>query len=269
MISTGLCTKNSYYLVLNAVEDRIQVVIGTEQNVCYVQEMRVFNRAMGLLPGAIEHGLQITGLEAEDLYGIACVRGPGNFTGIRIVLSIAAGMSKGSDLLLAGMDYLPILAESACWWTQAEVWVLTHARHGLVYMQGFSGPARLNPVSDRAASRHLTGPACYWICDPSALSIQEAIEILRARREHLVLLGSGVSKNMDYCKSGLPQAEIWSPTWDRPGVGGLLSAAIRAQYSRRPIDPLYLRKSDAEENIGKIATERGIDLQEATRFIQS
>lgn len=244
------CTKINYYLILNGVEDRIQVIIGTDEDVCYVQEMRVGNRAMRLLPAAIQNGLQVSGLGAEDLYGIACVRGPGNFTGIRIVLSIAAGMSQGSDLLLAGMDYLPILAESVCLWTRAEVWVLTHARHGLVYMQGFFAPE------------------CTRIINPQALWIRDAKEILKERKAHLVLLGSGVKRNIDFFED-LPRAEIWSPRWDRPGVLGLLRAARRACYSRKPIEPLYLRKSDAEENIGKIATERGIDLQEATRFLQS
>jgi len=113
-----------------------------------------------------------------------------------------------------------------------------------------------------------SAPECTALCDPRTLSIQEACEIIRTRDKQKILLGSGIRDNRDYCRKILPQAEIWDSLWDRPGIIRLLNAAIKSQYSRKPIEPLYLRKSDAEENIGKIAAERGIDPEAATKLIQ-
>lgn len=245
------CTQNNYYLILNGVEDRLQVVIGSEQDVYYAWEMRVLKQGMRYLPPAVDNGLKASGIDAKDLSGIACVRGPGNFTGLRIVLSIASGLNKGSGVPLAGLDYLPLLAKSPCPQTAGEVWVLTHARHELVYAQGFTAP---------------TGSA---LCSPAAFYLNDVSALLGERKEKIFLLGSGVRKNLDYFQHNLPGAVILDALWDRVDINILLREAINARYSQEPVQPMYLRKSDAEENIGKIASERGMDPDEASRFIQS
>ena len=244
------CTQNNYYLVLNGVEDRLQLVIGSEQDVYYSWEMRVLKQGMRYLPPAVDYGLKACGISATDLSGIACVRGPGNFTGLRIVLSIASGLNKGSGVPLAGMDYLPLLAKTPCRQATGEVWVLTHARHELVYVQGFAAP-------ESAA-----------LSSPVAMSLQDVTEMLAKRDAHLILLGSGVRRNLHYLEQSLPKVEIPDSLWDRLGADTLLREALNLQYSQEAVQPLYLRKSDAEENIVQIAAKRGITPDEASKLLQ-
>ncbi|MFW6415576.1 MAG: tRNA (adenosine(37)-N6)-threonylcarbamoyltransferase complex dimerization subunit type 1 TsaB [Thermodesulfobacteriota bacterium] len=244
------CTPNNYYLILNGVEDRLQIVIGSEQDVYYAWEMRALKQGMRYLPPAVEEGLQASGIDVSDLSGIACVRGPGNFTGLRIVLSIASGMNKGSGVPLAGLDYLPLLAMGPCQLNQGEVWVLTHARHELVFAQGFAAPGD------------------WALSSPCALSLQEATAMLANRDRDIVVLGSGVRRNLQYIKQYLPQANILDSLWDRLGADTLLREALKLQYSQEAVQPLYLRKSDAEENIGQIAAKRGITPDEASKLLQ-
>ena len=245
------CTQNNYYLVLNGVEDRLQLVIGSEQDVYYAWEMRVLKQGMRYLPPAVEQGLQASGLSVDDLSGIACVCGPGNFTGLRIVLSIASGMNRGSGVPLAGLEYLPLLSKAPCSQNLGEVWVLTHARRELVYAQGFAAPAG-SPLAS-----------------PGAFYLQEITGVLEKRRDNIYLLGSGVRKNLDYFQNNLPHAAILDSLWDRVDINILLREAISASYAQEAVQPLYLRKSDAEENIEKIAWERGMDSDQASRFIQT
>jgi len=244
------CTQNNYYLVLNGAEDRLQLVIGSEQDVLYAWEMRAMKQGMRYLPPAVDQGLKASGIAAGDLSGIACVRGPGNFTGLRIVLSIASGLNKGSRVPLAGMDYLPLLAKSPCRQAAGEVWVLTHARHELVYVQGFAGPETTSLGS------------------PLALSLQDVTEMLAKRDTGVVLLGSGVRRNLQYLEQNLPEAKILGPLWNRVEAETLLREALNLRYSQESVQPLYLRKSDAEENIAKIAAKRGITPDEAKKLLQ-
>lgn len=48
----------------------------------------------------------------QELSGISVVNGPGSFTGLRIALATAQGLSTGSDLALIGISSLDVLAHS-------------------------------------------------------------------------------------------------------------------------------------------------------------
>jgi len=75
--------------------------------------------------------------------------------------------------------------------------------------------------------------------------------------------------NLNFFEHNLPDAIILDSLLDRVDINTLLRGAINSSYSQEPIQPVYLRKSDAEENIQKIATERGMDPDEARKFIQT
>ncbi len=170
-----------HLLVLNAAEGVLQLVLarlaegasspapgtsgsvspsggacGEEPAIVTAQSWNVPSQGAELLAPALENALARLGLVPKNIRRIACVRGPGSFTGLRLVLATASGLARAAGAELAGLDYLPLLAvEAACLRSRCGVfhpvsdggkedgdstplyWVLTHARRNLVHMQGF------------------------------------------------------------------------------------------------------------------------------------
>ena len=244
MISSA--TSDSLYLALNCAEERIQVVLGTSGQVMFSEEVLCPGQSIRHLPTTIERALRVWNMDARDLAGIACVRGPGSFTGLRIAHAAMHGLSRPLAIPMAGLEYLEILAAQAEPFVQnRELWILTYARKGQVYIQGFAAGSALGPVRP--------------------LPVAAARAMLRDRPAGIFLLGSGLRKNPDqFVLSG---SAVLPQTLDTPLPLALLAAACSAAYSGLTPQPLYLRKSDAEENLEAIATSRGIDAAEARRHI--
>ncbi len=238
-------SSNRPILVLNGAETRFQVVLGTRDDLLFSEEMRAPNRGMTYLPLALQRCFEASGYSPQDLSGVACVRGPGAFTGLRIVLSMAIGLARGSGIPMAGLDYLPLLATPPASFLQGELWVVTYARMHMVYLQGFSCPDG-NPLTD-----------------PQALFEEQAIELLQQRSSPLTLLGSGMNRNPGLWLERLPEVSVLDRIWQNPSSQALLDQALKAELSLEPIEPLYLRPSDAEANLAQIAAKRGFDFNTA------
>ncbi|ACU90463.1 tRNA (adenosine(37)-N6)-threonylcarbamoyltransferase complex dimerization subunit type 1 TsaB [Desulfomicrobium baculatum] len=244
MISSD--TSSSRYLALNCAEERIQVVLGTAREVMFSEEVHCPGQSIRHLPTAIERALRVQAIRAGDLAGIACVRGPGSFTGLRIAHAAMHGLSRPHAIPMAGLHYPDILAAQAGPFAQGgELWVLTYARKGQVYIQGFDAGAPLTPVRP--------------------LPVALAYEQLEARPAGIFLLGSGLRKNPEFLT--LPGTIALPQILDTPMPAALLAAACAAAYSSHPPQPLYLRKSDAEDNLVSIAASRGIPAAEARKHI--
>ena len=233
-------------LVLNCAEERIQVVLGTGSEVMFSEEILCPGQSIRHLPTAMERGLRVRGIRAGDLAGIACVRGPGSFTGLRIAHAAMHGLARPHAVPMAGLSYLEILAGQAAPFAHGkELWVLTYARKGQVYIQGFQAGRPLAPVRP--------------------LPVAEARALLQGRDAGTFLLGSGLRKNPDHFD--LPDLSILPTILDTPSPASLLRAACAANYSSQATQPLYLRKSDAEDNLDVIASSRGIQADEARKHI--
>ncbi len=242
MTSTESCTPNKIFLVINGVEDRLQVVIGQNKEVLFSQETKAPAKGILVLPQAIETGCQLTGIESGDIDRIACVRGPGAFTGLRITLALTLGLAKGRNIPLAGIDYLPLLAEAPAHFLKSEIWVMTYARKKIVYRQGF--------LKKRNALKAISRP--------QAVPLVQALQEVKTRKTDSFLLGTGIRKNLDVCGQYLSQEKILDQIWDYPSGSVLLKKAVQANYSYQPVEPMYLRSSDAEANYSEIAAKRGI-----------
>lgn len=235
-------------LILNSAEDRLQLCLARDGLLLAHQDWVVPGQAMRHLAPALDRLLNAFDLRVADLQGIACVRGPGGFTGLRQCLATAFGLAMGASLPMAGLDYLPLLAAGPAALLQGRLAVLTHARHGLVHAQVFSVP-------------DLAG-----LSDPQVMPV-DAPGLLQdhAARSVLFLLGSGVRRNAASLAASMPRAVVLDPLWDHPGPETLIRAAWTAEFLHRPIEPLYLRASDAEDNLESIASKRGLDPREARR----
>lgn len=236
-------SSDSPLLVLNAAEERLQVVLGYGSELLCAREQRAPARGITLLPEGIQQCLQESGLQVSDLAGIACVRGPGAFTGLRVSLSIALGLSQGADLPTCGIDYLPLIAEVPCRTVSSELWVMTHARINTVNVQGFT---------------FQSGQGVKGLNEPASLFLEQAGQLLQERPGPICLVGSGLRRNMDYWRRCLPQASFLDQIWDKPSASTLLWLASRESFYRQAIQPLYLRPSEAQVNLSRFAAWRGV-----------
>lgn len=232
-------------LVLCCAEERAQVVLGSAMELLFVEEIHCPGQSIRHLPTAIERAFKVHNLGAKDLAGIACVRGPGSFTGLRIAHATMAGLARPFALPMAGLEYHSLLASQIPSQPDQEVWVATYARKGQVYLQGF-------------AHTHSLGPMV-------PLPIQEATRTVNSRSQTILLAGSGARCNPEL--GNLDNCLLVPALFDTPAPWTLLKAALAATFTDQAPTPLYLRKSDAEDNLEAIARTRGISTAEARRHI--
>jgi tRNA threonylcarbamoyl adenosine modification protein YeaZ len=238
------------------------------------------------------------GLEPRFLRRIAAVRGPGGFTGLRLGPVSAAGLAKACGALQAGMDYLPLLAQSAVRRLAPELsnlrdpdgirlWVLVHARRNLVYAQSFIFPTAEeaareagNAVSAESAgsggsigvagsegavfSGRGTVADGMLVCPPAQLAALIRAAGFAGPGTRPLLLGSGLEKNREEFSrlldgGGEKAALPLPPEYARPAPETLLAVAASLEYGAADIEPFYARPSDAEENLALVAASLGID----------
>ncbi|MGM0425203.1 MAG: tRNA (adenosine(37)-N6)-threonylcarbamoyltransferase complex dimerization subunit type 1 TsaB [Thermodesulfobacteriota bacterium] len=247
MTSSDWCNNSAPCLVLNAAEGCVQVLLGREEGILQFRQIQARSSSMRLLPPAAQGCLQETGLKARDLGRIVCVRGPGTFTGVRVGLALGLGLAQGAGVPLVGLDYLPLLAQGVLPLLQGRIWVLVYARRDLVYMQGFAAPG----------GEELTEAMCVQRSQAAARINQE--------QGPAYVLGSALRQDQEFWQESLSQARILDTLWDNPGPEILLRQALQ---SKAPAEPLYLRPSDAEANLARIAEQRGLSLEQARQLLQ-
>lgn len=239
---------------MGGTEERLQLVLGQPGPDGYrmlaSREWTVPGESIRFLTPGLKETLDAFGYGVEDIARIACVRGPGSFTGLRLVLAAAEGLAAGHDIPLAGIDYLPLLASGPAEASNGILHVLTYARRGLVYFQSFNAP------SLREA---------YPL---TSLTLDEAAKQMAAMSDTAYLMGSGLRKNPDFFSELAAENHGYTllpKHWDNASPELLLEAALAAEYSDTPIEPVYVRATDAEDNLPFIAKKRGLDPDEARR----
>jgi len=240
-------------LLLNGAEFRLQITVCLDGALLGHQEWVVPGRAMEFLTQAVETMLGGLHIAPAELGGVACVRGPGGFTGLRLVLATALGIALGAGLPMAGLDYLEILAAPVVALLRRPVAVVTHSRRREVYYREFSpddrGVRALAPVAACGLEEAAGRLAAFALAGPVAV------------------LGSGLRRNAAAFGELPPQVSTAPEQCDNPGPGALIRAAGQAAWGMQAIEPMYIRASDAEENLETIAASRGINLEEARRTL--
>jgi tRNA threonylcarbamoyladenosine biosynthesis protein TsaB len=229
-------------LLINGAEERLQLVLAAEGGLLASRELLAPGRSMQVLVPEIGSLLGHAGVAVA---GIACVQGPGSFTSIRLALATAFGLARGWGIPLAGIPYLPLLACGPGPLLAGELWVATHARQRQVYLQGFQAPS------------------CTPLFPAFSPTLDQIERILAQRSTPPFVLGSGVSRNLDFWRSLSGTARLLDPGWSTPRTVDLVRAAGAAVFSRSPVEPIYLRPSDAEENLEAICAQRGLSLEDA------
>lgn len=202
------------------------------------------------LTSTVNEALAQAGLSMSDVAGVVVGRGPGSFTGVRIGVATAKGLSCGLNCPLWGVSTLDAVAWAA-WEAGARglVGVVDDAMRREVY------PGLYQMAPD--------GPHRLFEAE-MVIKAADAVELWasRADRAEITLTGDGLKKyRTQYEAAGFAKfmpEENWYPTGS-----GLLFAFCNAQAAEnierfgKPYDdpalilPVYTRLSDAEENEAK------------------
>ena len=259
-------------LCINAAENLLQTVFINEHGaVVHACEKEAASQGAEKLAPMLASAFAALGASPAALARVACVRGPGSFTGLRLATTTASGLARATGALQAGIAYLPLLALEYAetlrnTLSPSLLLILTHARRGLVYAQVFThnGLPSVSPVAELAV-----------------LSLTERDEaeefIQRVMQKHatakLFLAGSGVAANREIvtplAQRIAPDTAFIETTHPSPKTLALAACeAHGAAYAVEDIIPLYVRPSDAESNLPTLAQRLGINPHEAVRKLQ-
>lgn len=242
-------------LILNAAEGALHIILTHDEELVCAQHWGRNDRATEILAPALADMARICGIRPRQLRRIACIRGPGSFTGIRLVLTTAAALRRTAPgLQLAGLDYLQALATSAAMERRLSyatpIMVLTHARRNLVHFQAYTSYGWSIPAQPAEAVR---------LCTP-----EDALERIVTDSAHSVVCGSGLQRNPRLLEQLAARPEILCLDQLRlPSVDALRLLARHGDYAHADLDPLYVRPCDAVETLPQLAQRMGRDALEA------
>ncbi|MBO4335078.1 MAG: tRNA (adenosine(37)-N6)-threonylcarbamoyltransferase complex dimerization subunit type 1 TsaB [Desulfovibrio sp.] len=242
-------------LVLSATDALVQIVLLRHGEIAVAQEWHCENRATEILPAALENLFQLLSVSPRELERIACVHGPGSFTGIRLVLALSQALRRVSGAELAALNGLAVLAyEYLLRRPVADknvLFVVTHARRNLVHVQPFHvDAAEASPMAE------------ITLMAPEALG--------RILPSGAVCLGNGLQRYPELFAGFAQQFSLLLvPGITRPSPAALQRAAEAASYQAADLEPLYVRPCDALENLPRLAARQGLSQNEAWRTYQA
>lgn len=260
--------KPDLLLAINGTEETLQIILAAREDegepytMLESKALIVPGRSVNFLIPSVRDSLNLFGCTPENISRVALTSGPGSFTGLRLTFSAAAGLIAGindpSKGMISAMEYLPVLAIGGAQSCALPVWTVTHSRRMQVYLQGFESLSE-----EDIMPKPLTPPL--------PVTVEEAEKIIVSyNQERAALLGTGLVRNKTFFEKFLAENRnltVLPERFNTPAPGDILLAANHAQYGRTFPMPMYLRGSDAEENLGSITRKRGISLHEAKRLL--
>ena len=188
--------------------------------------------------------LNVSGMTAKDLDAFAVTIGPGTFTGLRIGLSTVQGMAAATSKPVTGITSLEALAAQAAPTSHGSgslVCAMLDARRQEVYC----GLYRSN------------GQAVVPISEPRVGSPETLVDEIE---EPCLLVGSGALLYKKALREKLADRFVLAPHSAHTIHGETIARLALKTFENhtvpvnRVLEPLYLRKSDAEINAAGKAT---------------
>ena len=183
----------------------------------------------------IENMLKLSDLEIKDIDAIAICVGPGSFTGLRIGMATAKAMAHVNNIPLIGVNSLEILGTNMdlC---NRKICSILDAQRNQVYMNKY--------ILEDNKIKELE--------EISIKPIDELLEELSSSDEQWVLVGEAVYKYKEKIES-ISNITIPSPANNITKASSLCLVgrdkmlANEDVYNCYDINPMYIRKSQAEE----------------------
>ncbi|MEG2171770.1 MAG: tRNA (adenosine(37)-N6)-threonylcarbamoyltransferase complex dimerization subunit type 1 TsaB [Desulfovibrionaceae bacterium] len=256
----------SLRLICNAAEGVLQLLLVRDNTLLCAQAWPAPTRSTEIMAPALAHMWQELGCSVRDITQIACVHGPGSFTGIRLVLSTAAALRRALHVPVAALDYMHALALSGCCRLHATplpiaagtLWVLTHARRDLLHCQPFRLPALGGNSQAEPAPLVPLAPVDLFSLAACAHRINA-----QSLDSAALCLGSGLVRNASFFREQCPKALLCGSVYAEVSTQALCLLAQHASYVHADPRPLYIRPCDAVENLPAMAARQGRDAAEA------
>lgn len=179
--------------------------------------------------------LEELGLNFSEIDRIAVTIGPGSFTGIRVALSIAKALGYSLKIPIYTIDTLTLLSKNNLSHDIEITYSMINAHKNMVFFSAFKkeevlfGPAAMTMQDLKSFAWQDFGPG---------LSLGDGFEAYRDRLDPLSL--SHLQR--DSSISDFPSSETLAKLV-------LSSAKIVQPIDWKLLQPLYLRASEAEENL--------------------
>jgi tRNA threonylcarbamoyl adenosine modification protein YeaZ len=199
-----------------------------------LRELRERGHAEAIMPMIVK-AMEQADCRFEDLERIAVTVGPGSFSGVRVGVAAARGLSLATGAPLVGLTTLAVMARRA---------------------RRESGVAADNPISIAHDARR--GQVYFGRFDGHGASLDEIALLtpaLAAARmgEGEIAAGSGAHLLV----AARPDLGISAQLPDLlPDAEDLAQMALTAQPAEETVSPLYLRPPDAKPQTGKSVPRR-------------
>ncbi|MEE2789125.1 MAG: tRNA (adenosine(37)-N6)-threonylcarbamoyltransferase complex dimerization subunit type 1 TsaB [Myxococcota bacterium] len=209
-----LCVDTSTFFETVALTDGLEIIAE-----------RCVERRRGHATGILDDVVAVladAGWQMDDIEGYACGLGPGGFTGLRIGLSTAKGFALALNRPLFGARSTQLLLAAA---GSEDAVAIVDARRDEVYLDG--GPLDTPVCTGPATISDYLDPSMPW-----------------------VFVGDGAVRYRTTLENIFPRCVIaQDETQHRPRAGLLPQFIDRAcPASATTLEPVYIRKSDAEMN---------------------
>jgi tRNA threonylcarbamoyladenosine biosynthesis protein TsaB len=199
-------------LAIESATGRAGVALGTPDGVIASAQVTRGPRHAEVLVPAIEFVCEQAGIALGELDAIAVDIGPGLFTGLRVGIATANGLAQSLGKPMIPVSSLDLLAH-AYKYVAPELVTVIDARRGEVYAARYV-------IADGVVER---------VMDPTVLPPDE----LRVQLGDALLVGDTMDPYV----------------FDRPSADTLAAISpTHALVQANTVQPLYLRKSDAELN---------------------
>lgn len=185
--------------------------------------------SVNLMP-MVDAAFTFTGLTLADMDRLACVAGPGSFTGVRLGVSTVKGLAHGSGKPCVAVNALEAMALGAGRF-DGIVCPMQDARAGQVYAALFQDGQRIGAD------------------EPVALT--ELAKALLARNQKVLFTGDGMWVHRERIRDLMGETAVFadaSSSFLRPETVAEIAEKEENTLSYLDLMPLYLRAPSAERN---------------------
>lgn len=187
-----------------------------------------------LLP-LLDHLLKLAHLAIEDIDLLAVGLGPGSFTGVRIGVATAKGLSLARGTKMVGVTTSRVLARAASGEVRA---VVIDAKKDEVFVSAY-----------RATSSGLV--LLMSDVHGSPRDVAGQLAVLCAKEGPLTLVGSALVVHSETFRAALPNATLLSQVFSAPrgevlALEAMEAFALRGADDAPSLVPIYVRGADAK-----------------------